>query len=41
MLSGQHVDVDLLDLLFFVEIGNDRLGTKSDGFVSVDVPASD
>lgn len=30
----------LLDLLFLIEIGHDGLGTQSNGFVSMDIPAS-
>lgn len=39
MLSGEHVNMYLLYLLFFVEVGHDCFRTKSDGLVGVDVPA--
>lgn len=40
MLSWQHVDVNLLDLLFLVEVGHDCLGTQSDGLVGMDISTS-
>jgi len=41
ILGRQHVDVYLLYLLLFVEIGNDCLGTQSDRFVGVYLSADD
>lgn len=40
MLSRQHVNVNFLDLLLFVEIGDYSFRTKPNRFVSMDVPAS-
>ncbi len=39
MLSWQHIDMDLLDLLLLVEVGHDGLRTQSNRLVGVDVPA--
>lgn len=39
MLSGKHVDMYLLYLLFFVEVGHYSLRAESNGLVGVDVPA--
>jgi hypothetical protein len=38
VLGREHVDVDLLDLLFLIEVGHDGLGTQSDGLIRMYVP---
>lgn len=40
VLSWEHVDVDLLDLLLLIEVGHDGLGTQPDGLVGMNVPTS-
>lgn len=40
MLSRQHVNVNFLDLLLFVEVGDYSFRTKSNRFVGMNIPSS-